>query len=94
VLYRARSWDDVVFREELDELAKTHGAYIHYLIGQRPKGRRTHPLDARSIARLVPDIRVRDVFICGPDQMMEAVRRAVRSLDVPASQIHIERFAN
>ncbi len=94
VLYRARSWDDVVFREELDELAKTHGAYVHYLIGRRPKGRRSHPLDARSIARLVPDVRVRDVFICGPDQMMEAVRRAVRSLDVPATQIHIERFAN
>jgi predicted ferric reductase len=94
VLYRARSWEDVVFREELDELARTQGAYVHYLIGRRAAGRRSQPLDARSIARLVPDIRVRDVFICGPDQMMAAVRRAVHSLDVPTSQIHIEHFAN
>ena len=94
VIYRARTWDDVVFREELDELARSNGAYIHYLIGRSADGRRRQPLDARSIARLVPDIRVRDVFICGPDQMMAAVRRAVHSLDVPNSQIHIEHFAN
>lgn len=94
VLYRASTWDDVVFREELDTLAQSQGAKIHYLVGRREVGsRRSHPLDSHAIARLVPDVRLRDVFICGPDQLNDAVRRNLRALQVPDSQIHAERFA-
>jgi predicted ferric reductase len=93
VLYRASTWDDVVFREELDELAKTHGAEIQYLIGRRREGHWTHPLDVGSLRQLVPDIRNRDVFVCGPDQMMAEVRRNLRTLRVPSRQIHVEHFA-
>ncbi len=95
VIYRARSWEDVVFRDELEQIANSNGAQIHYFIGRRTQDRRrTRSLDARSIEQLVPDVRVRDVFVCGPDQMMETVRRSLRTLDVANSQIHIERFAN
>ncbi len=94
VLYRAGSWDEIVFRAELDELATRNGGQIHYLVGHREAGsRHGNPLDARSIAKLVPDVRVRDVFVCGPDRMMESVRRNLRALDVSNSQIHVERFA-
>ena len=94
VLYRAGSWEDVVFREELDALARSQGAQIHYLVGhQQPGNRRTHPLDHRSIAKLVPDVRLRDVFICGPVGLNESVRRNLRALQVPNSQIHVEQFA-
>ncbi len=92
VIYRAGSWDDVVFRQELDALAQRDSTKIHYLIGRRgPRG--ADPLDARSIAQLVPDVRLRDVFICGPDEMIDATRRSLRSLKVSNSQIHDERFA-
>jgi predicted ferric reductase len=94
VLYRASSWDDVVFHEELDALAQMRGARIHYLVGRRrPDPRTIDPLDARSILRMVPDVDERDVFICGPDPMIDAVKRGLRSLHVPNSQIHAERFA-
>jgi len=95
VLYRASSWDDVVFREELDALAHARGATIHYLVGRRRPDKRiaADPLDPRSLRHLVPDVQVRDVFICGPDPMIDAVRRALRSLHVPNAQIHAERFA-
>ena len=94
VLYRASSWDDVVFRTELDSLATSVGASIHYLVGKRQPGRRrSDPLDAQSIARLVPDVRVRDVFVCGPDSMNDAVRHSLRELGVANRQIHAERFA-
>jgi predicted ferric reductase len=94
VLYRASSWDDVVFRDELDALAQAYRASIHYLVGRRRPGHRgAHPLDARSILRLVPDARLRDVFVCGPDRMIDSVRRNLLALKVPASQIHAERFA-
>ena len=94
VLYRASSWSDVVFREELDALAQATGSTIVYLVGKRqPGSRRSDPLDAASIARLVPDVRVRDAFICGPESMNDAVRRNLRALGVANSQIHAERFA-
>ncbi len=94
VLYRASSWDDVVFRQELDALAQARGATVQYLVGRRhPTHKGADPLDARSLRRLVPDVEVRDVFICGPDPMIDSVRRALRSLHVPSGQIHAERFA-
>ena len=93
VLYRASSWDDVIFKDELDELARRYGAQIHYLIGRRQPGYGPDPLDARGIAKLVPDVQVRDVFVCGPDLMMDSVHRNLRALRVSNSQIHIERFA-
>jgi predicted ferric reductase len=94
VVYRASSWDDVVFRDELDALANATGTTIHYLVGKRqPGSRRGDPLSAESLARLVPDVRTRDVFVCGPDSMNEAVRHNLRALGVANRQIHAERFA-
>jgi predicted ferric reductase len=95
LLYRARSWDDVVFRDELDALAQGKGVKIEYLVGGRqPGNRRAHLLDSRTIQRLVPDVRMRDVFICGPETMNNAMRRHLRALGVPNSQINAELFAN
>ena len=41
----------------------------------------------------MPDIPHRDVFVCGPPAMTEAVLRSVRALDVPRAQVHAERFS-
>ena len=94
LLYRASSWEDVVFRDELDALARVRGATIHYLVGRRSDSSLAlDPLDPRSLRRLVPDVHQRDVYVCGPDEMMDAVRSGLRSLGLPNSQIHAERFA-
>jgi predicted ferric reductase len=93
LLYRARSAADLVFRAELDVLAERRGAIVRYLIGSRrdqPSG--IDPLGARSIATLVPDIAERDVFLCGPNGMMQAVTATVMGLGVPPDRVHRERF--
>jgi ferredoxin-NADP reductase len=41
---------------------------------------------------LVPDIRDRDVFVCGPTGMTSAVLHSLRQLRVPQRQVHTERF--
>ena len=41
----------------------------------------------------MPDVRQRDVYLCGPVPMMESVRRTLRSMGVADRQIHLERFA-
>jgi len=92
LIYRASRWEDVVFGDELDALAKARGARLHYLIGRRFELRRD-PLEARNLHRLVPDIAEREIYVCGPDGMIKRVQRSLRALRVPRSHIHEEHFA-
>ena len=92
LLYRVHDSRDIVFRHELDTLARVRGARVHYLIGGRwPEG--ADPLDAAALERLVPDVLDRDVYLCGPAPMMRRVETTLRRLGLPARQIHTERFA-
>jgi ferredoxin-NADP reductase len=51
------------------------------------------PFELEAFRSLVPDAASRDVYICGPDPMTAAVTKTLRALRVPASQVHLERFA-
>jgi predicted ferric reductase len=94
LIYRARSWEDVVFKDELEKLMRDRRGTIHYIVGQRgTSDLPVDPLSAQTIRRLVPDVESRDVFICGPASMMERLDGILRSIGVPAEQIHFERFA-
>jgi ferredoxin-NADP reductase len=90
LLYRASTWDDFVFRAELDELARRKGATVHYLVG--PRTQRPDPIGPEVLATLVPDAAQRDVYVCGPAGMTDATRLSLRSLGVPRSRVHTERF--
>jgi predicted ferric reductase len=92
LIYRASRWEDIVFRAELDELMKSRGLRVQYLIGHRFELRRD-PLDARHLRGVVPDIAEREIYVCGPEGMIRTVKRSLRQLRVPASRIHEERFA-
>jgi predicted ferric reductase len=93
LLYRASHHDDLVFRDELEQLAKHRGAKIHYLVGHRRDHPTGDPLDRAAIARLVPRIADQDVFVCGPTGLIESVERHLRDLGVPDRHVHAERFA-
>jgi predicted ferric reductase len=93
LLYRARSWEDVIFREELETLVREHGGTVHYIVGRRGAEVHADPFAPRFIRQAVPDVQQRDVFICGPASMEEAVQRSLEHLGVPRSQIHREHFA-
>ncbi len=49
-------------------------------------------LSAPALLRLVPDLAERDVYLCGPAGMSDAVRRALRDAGLPAECLHEERF--
>jgi predicted ferric reductase len=100
LIYRARSEPDLVFRQDLDDLAERRGVRIHYATGVRsPETGSWRPAsdpaasDAEALLRLVPDIKRHDVFVCGPDQWMDAAIAAATTAGVPKSQLHQERFA-
>jgi ferredoxin-NADP reductase len=90
LLYRATDEKELVFREELDKLARKRRIEVHYLLGRRDA--RPNPLHPRRIAELVSDVSHRDVFLCGPPAMMDVASQSLRALGVRRSQIHRERF--
>jgi predicted ferric reductase len=90
VIYRAASEDDVLFRDELDELAARRGAELHYVLGER---RGDEVLSAEHLQALVPDIASRDVYVCGPRSMTNATRASLRRAGVPSRHITSEGFA-
>ncbi len=93
LLYRASRPRDIVFRDELDHLASARGAIVHYLIGARGSlAMPADPLAPPALRRLVPDVREREVYLCGPTPMMESVRDGLQLLGIPRRQIHFERF--
>jgi len=90
VIFRASKEEDLVLREELDYLAANSDGTtrVHYLVGPR----KNHPMDARSLTKLVPSFADADVYICGPTPLVESVRKAAQDAGVPKDKIHDEAF--
>jgi predicted ferric reductase len=88
VLFRASKEEDLVLRDELDELAKSRGARVHYLVGPRKE----HPMDAKHISKLVPAFADSDVYVCGPTPLVEVVRKACKDAGIPKNRFHDEAF--
>jgi predicted ferric reductase len=91
MIYRANSAEDLVLRTELDWIAGERGCAVHYLLGPPKRGNRDH-LSAERLRKLVPDLRERDVFLCGPEPMMLAARAGLKAAGVPRRHIHHESF--
>jgi ferredoxin-NADP reductase len=88
LLYRARSLDDVLFRDELEEIVRRRGGQVQYLLGRDPDC-----LSASGLLRQVRNLADRDVYLCGPPRMADAVRTAALRAGLPAERLHEERFA-
>ncbi|HEX4493321.1 MAG TPA: ferredoxin reductase family protein [Acidimicrobiia bacterium] len=92
LLYRVNADDDIVFARELREIADAKGIEVICLTGFEIGDDQTDRLGIPMLRRLVPDIRNRDCFVCGPPAMIAAVRRRLHALGVPDSSVHFERF--
>jgi predicted ferric reductase len=92
-LYRTRDSGGAALVAELERLARERGFRLHLISGRRSDGsRRPDPLRPEGIRELVPDAADRDVFVCGPDGLMERARRALLTLGIPPERIHLEVF--
>jgi len=87
LIYRARSEADLIFRPELDQIARGRGARVTYLFGGDVV------LDAALFQRLAPGLTDRDVYLCASPGLSGAVRQALRQAGLPEQQLHEERFA-
>jgi ferredoxin-NADP reductase len=97
LLYSSRTYEDLIYREELDELA-AHGdglAVVQTLTREQPPGwagysRRVDADLLREVA-LPPEQDPR-VYVCGPTSFAEAVADGLVALGHEAGRIRIERF--
>lgn len=88
VLYRARSAADLVLKDELDQLAKERNIQLHYLVGSRTE----HPINEVNIKRYIPRFADSDVYVCGPESLIQDVISAAKSAGIPKNRVHHEAF--
>lgn len=93
LVYRTRDPGDVPLGRELQALAAHRGFRLHLVAGRRgAPGVGADPLGPDAIRRLVPDAADRDIYLCGPDGLMEHARSALLALGAPSSRINLELF--
>ena len=94
----ARRPEEIIFRKELELLgSRMPGLSLGFLIEERSSreswfghmGR----IDAVRLPLLAPDFREREVFCCGPEPFMRAVRDMLQAAEFDMAQYHQESFA-
>ena len=100
VVHRVHARADAVLADELAALAASRGARYLLVEGPRVPGRASwlpaqarHLTDVEALRELVPDVADHDVYLCGADGWMTAVRDAALEAGVPRGAVHLERFA-
>lgn len=95
-VYGARSTEEFIFREELEQLERRHAKLHVFASMQRTPGTvwlgPEGPITGDLLEAAVPDIASRRVHLCGPPAMMAAMKRILGELGVPDAQIHSEAF--
>jgi len=87
-----------LFERELNLLAFRRGLQVLWLPGHRRApnswlgdGVGTAD-DATALRWWVPDLAERDVYVCGPEEWVESVRRATWAAGLPPDRLHVEKF--
>lgn len=97
LIYSSRSWDDVIYREELEQLASRPDApeITYTLTRTQPPGWTGYArrVDGAMLAEAAwPPSRMPSAFICGPTPFVEAVASGLVLLGYPATSVKTERF--
>jgi predicted ferric reductase len=95
LFYANGAWENVAFREELDQLKARLSLDVVHVLTRPPADwpGETGYVTAEVFARhLPPGYRRFQFFICGPEPMMDAAEAALVELGVPADRVHTERF--
>jgi len=91
LVYRASCERDLVFKDELDEIAERSGARVVYLVG--PSTDEANDMSAPALNRLVGDLSNHDVYLCASPRLAARVRESLRDRGFPRHQLHEERFS-
>lgn len=96
LLYSSRSWDEIIYRDELDRLSADSALrVVHTLTRSHPDGwdGYTRRIDTAMLEDAAggPDLG-RLAYVCGPTQLVENVASDLVALGYPSERIKTERF--
>lgn len=95
LFYGNKTWNDVIFREEIEELSPRLNLQVTHILEEPPQdwqgetGFLTEQLLRRRLSSQNSDY---ECFICGPQPMIQVAERALRALKVPLGRVHTELF--
>jgi predicted ferric reductase len=89
VLLRGTRREDLALLSEITDLVKRKGGQLHELTGSRT----TASIDQYSLRHTVPDLKDRDLYVCGPEGFVTGVVEVARSVGMPDDAIHHEAYA-
>ncbi len=97
LLYGSRNYENILFRQELDELqAKCDKIKVVHVLSDKdtkvPKGCEKGFITAKLIKKYAPKNEAYSVFLCGPQQMYEFVDKELEKLELPKKYIRHEMF--
>jgi ferredoxin-NADP reductase len=97
LLYSSRSYEEIIYHEELERLAAQDGSLevIHTLTRSRPEGWSGYDrrIDAEMLAEVAwPPEDSPLAFVCGPTPLVEAVGAALVGLGHGPARVKTERF--
>jgi ferredoxin-NADP reductase len=97
LLYSARTFDDIIYRQELDRMAaRNDGLRVAYTLTRRqPPGWSggARRIDGRMLESVgLPASARPRIFICGPTSLVEAVAQSLSALGHQRSLVKTERF--
>jgi ferredoxin-NADP reductase len=97
LLYSSRTYDDIIYRQELDQLHREHAGLevFHTLTREQPPGwdgygRR---IDMRILEEVASPLgKELKAYICGPTALVEGVANGLVALGISPDQVRTERF--
>ena len=93
LLYSARTWDDVIYRDELGRLAGDGLDVVYTLTREQPEGWQGYArrVDRDLLGEVAPE-GLALAFVCGPTPFVESVAEALVDLGHEPARIKTERF--
>jgi ferredoxin-NADP reductase len=96
LLYSSRSWDEIIYREELDRLSADPALrVIHTLTRSHPDGWDgfTRRIDAAMLEDAAGEpLPGQLAYVCGPTRLVENVANNLVALGYPTDRVKTERF--
>jgi ferredoxin-NADP reductase len=95
LLFSSRSWDDVIYRDELERLRGNGLTVVHTLTRAQPSEWNGYArrVDAPMLAEVGPSPAERPhAYVCGPTPFVEAVAEALVQLGHEPHAVRTERF--
>lgn len=97
LIYANKDWDQIMFRDELEEMQKSPSLQVVHVLEKPPQGWNgstgfiTKDLLSQHLAEATTK-NVVEIFVCGPIPMMNAVEKHLDDLKVWPGDVHSERF--